>query len=405
MTPGLPSLSSSMGSLGASSPQGDGGYDANGVMRVKGQRPRYSTGQPPQPQQTFAQMQAQGMARPAPQQVRPQQVQPYQSDPNAQQFTGQLQGAVSSALQTPSRYDLPQVQQVRDALTNQLEQQFHAQKSQLDEENARRGLLSSSIGAGYQGDLAGQQANTLASMNAGLIQDAAGNYANDRNSALSAGQTFQNNAAQQGLAGYSANLSGTEANNAANLAALQNRQQFGLQGQQLDLSRQQVANQASQFGQTYNLEQNAQQNQQQQFKDQLAQQLGLATMGDKTANRGIDVQGQLANSDLILRIAQLLGLPTGTTGSTLGGSAGAGGAAGGGAAAGHGGATGGLGGGTGTTGGVGGDGSDPVGKGGVVGGQQQTQLSPELIQQLLHGGGNFGSTPYSYLDPAYGGGR
>jgi hypothetical protein len=102
-----------------------------------------------------------------------------------------------------------------------------------------------------------------------------------------------------------------QVNNQAN----QFGQTFGLQQQSqdlakqlglgnLDLSRQQVGNQASQFGQTLNMQQQQNQTQNQQFMQQLAQQLGLATMGDKTTNRSIDVQSQGANNSLMLALAE-----------------------------------------------------------------------------------------------------
>jgi hypothetical protein len=102
----------------------------------------------------------------------------------------------------------------------------------------------------------------------------------------------------------------------------------------LDLSRQQVGNQASQFGQTLNMQQQQNQTQNQQFMQQLAQQLGLATMGDKTTNRSIDVQSQSGNNALMMALAGL-GIGGGMTGASgasgtgaAGGAGGAGGASG-----------------------------------------------------------------------------
>jgi hypothetical protein len=50
-----------------------------------------------------------------------------------------------------------------------------------------------------------------------------------------------------------------------------------------------------------------------QFSRNLAQQLGIATMQDKTANRGVDANASLANNDLMLRVLAALGLPAGST--------------------------------------------------------------------------------------------
>jgi hypothetical protein len=126
-----------------------------------------------------------------------------------------------------------------------------------------------------------------------------------------------------------------QVNNQAN----QFGQTFGLQQQSqdlakqlglgnLDLSRQQVGNQASQFGQTLNMQQQQNQTQNQQFMQQLAQQLGLATMGDKTTNRSIDVQSQSGNNALMMALAGL-GIGGGMTGASGASGTGAAGGAGG----------------------------------------------------------------------------
>jgi len=188
----------------------------------------------------------------------------------------QYQQAVSNALAAPSRYDLPQVQQVRDALTAQLQQQFAGDSRRLDEQMAQRGLSASSIGGGYQGDLRAAQATALANLNAQLIQGQAATSAGDLAASLGAG------AQQQALAQQ----------------ALQNQQQFGLAqgaltgnyGGQQTLSAQQLAQQGSQFGQS--LAQQQLENQQQyglaQAQQALAQQLGLGNLANaqaQTANQ------------------------------------------------------------------------------------------------------------------------
>lgn len=285
---------------------GDGGYDANGVMRQPGTAQPgdatapgganagathswNNTSHPPAPQQqsgqnapavgggqqpqTFAQMSASGQARPAPPQQQTMQGQ--QQQQQASPVAGQLQNAVSSALQTPSRYDLPQVQQVQSALTSQLQQQFGAQQKQLDEQMASRGLGASSIGAGYQGDLAGQQSTALANMNAQLIQNFAATQAGDQSAALGAGQANVNAANQQqlglgnlGVAQQQANT--TQQGTLGNLALGQGQLTGQLNGQST-LGAQQLAQSGSQFQQNLGLQ----------------QQLGLGNLG---------VQQQQANT-------------------------------------------------------------------------------------------------------------
>ena len=121
--------------------------------------------QRPAPQQTFAAMQQQGVARPAPQPAP----QPAQS----QAFLGQLQQQVSQLQQAPSVYGTPQIQQMRQAQQAELEAQFGGQRQTLQEELARRGIADSTIAAGRFGDVAGQQARALASLEADLLTRAA----------------------------------------------------------------------------------------------------------------------------------------------------------------------------------------------------------------------------------------
>jgi hypothetical protein len=459
---------------------GDGGAPNDGMLQqpqqpsgtFQPQRPRRAThqppapsgaqptatSQPPQPQAgvqqaprpTFAQMQEMGQARPAP--------------PSINQFQGQLQGALSQNIAQPSRYGMPQVQQIDSALTAQLKQQFGAQQKQLDEEMARRGVLSSSIAGGNYGDLAGQHATALASMKAQLIQDAARTNAQDQSAALGAGQNYltsqQTFGLGQGALGVQQQQADTSRQSVSNQYDLGQRQlgqqgyQFerglGEQGRQfdieselarilgvgnlgvaqqqantqqagtlgqlgiardqltqqgtqfersmgeegrqfdiqqqlaqalglggLDLQNRQLTQQGSQFqqqndlarllglgnlevdrgqlslsrelglggldvqkrqlqqqgtqfdrtlnldalknSQQYGLQTSAQNIQQQQFAQQLAQQLGLATMQDKTANRGVDANAALAQNDLMLKVANLLGSMGGFQGGTFGG--------------------------------------------------------------------------------------
>jgi len=62
---------------------------------------------------------------------------------------------------------------MREAQRAEIEAQFGAQRQELEEELARRGISASSIAAGRLGDLAGQQARAVASMEAVLTDKAA----------------------------------------------------------------------------------------------------------------------------------------------------------------------------------------------------------------------------------------
>jgi hypothetical protein len=59
------------------------------------------------------------------------------------------------------------------AKTAELEQQFSAERSRLEENLARQGLSASTFGGGRYGDLAGQQARAVASMQSELLQQQA----------------------------------------------------------------------------------------------------------------------------------------------------------------------------------------------------------------------------------------
>lgn len=257
-------------------------------------RPRPQQQQQAQPQQTFAQLQEQGLARPAPPPAQaPQLAGQYAPGQNQSDFNQQLQQRISGSLATPGRYDLPQVQQVRDALTGQLNSEFGAQRQHLEEDLARRGLSASTIGGGYYGDLAGQQAQAMAGLNASLIQNAAGTNAQDLTAAIAGGQNFSNALSNQGLAQYGANLQGTSANNAANMAT----QQFN-QGQYDNASN--LALGAAQSSGNLGLQgqQLGENTRQFDIQQALAQQLGLGGLGLQTRAQGLSEQLGLGNLGL-----------------------------------------------------------------------------------------------------------
>ena len=88
-------------------------------------------------------------------------------------FTQQLQEQIRQLQQAPSIYGTQEIEQLRQASRADLEAQFGAQRQTLQEELARRGLADSTIAAGRFGDVAGQQARAMASMEADLLTRAA----------------------------------------------------------------------------------------------------------------------------------------------------------------------------------------------------------------------------------------
>ena len=77
---------------------------------------------------------------------------------------------IQDILKQPAGYSNEEMAKIRAARTAELEETFGAQRSALEEEMARRGLSASTIGAGRFGDLGGQQARALSTLEANLLQ-------------------------------------------------------------------------------------------------------------------------------------------------------------------------------------------------------------------------------------------
>lgn len=84
-----------------------------------------------------------------------------------------LEQQLESYLSGGSVYDDPAYAAYRNAQLANMQAEFGAQRSQLEEQLAARGLAASSIAGGRYGDLAGQQARARASMEAELMKEAA----------------------------------------------------------------------------------------------------------------------------------------------------------------------------------------------------------------------------------------
>ena len=208
-----------------------------------GQMAQPSAQRAPQPAQTFAQLQKQGMARPAPQAPQGQPFAQFGGSQQAQQARTGMLGALQQQLAAPTRFDTEAFQKIRQAQSAQLGAEYQAEQSRLNEELARRGLSASSIGGGRMGDLAGQQARALAQLDAQLLQQAAQTQAQDRLAALQAAQGFAELAGAQDLAQF-------EANRVAQAAQFQQALQGAQFGQQQTEFERGQALQAAQLAQT-----------------------------------------------------------------------------------------------------------------------------------------------------------
>jgi len=149
------------------------------VQQQLGQMPQQPVQQiAVQPMQQQAMQPQTPMQQQAPVQPMQQQAQP-QPDLQAR-LLEQLTGLTSNL----SAYESEDIQQMREAQRADLQAQFGAQRQQIEEELARRGLSASSIAAGQFGDLAGQQARALATMEAGLTEKAAESLQRGREAAI-----------------------------------------------------------------------------------------------------------------------------------------------------------------------------------------------------------------------------
>lgn len=198
-----------------------------------------------QPPQNFAQMQQQGMARPAPPQAKP--FQQYGGSQQAQQARSAMLGQLQQQLAQPTRFDTEAFKQIRGAQQAQLGQEYKGMQQELEERLARQGLSASTFGSGRFGDLAGQQSRALASLDAQLLQQAAQTQAQDRLAAMQAGQGFAELAGAQDLQQFEANRVGQATEFEQGLRAAEFGQRQFEQAGTMGLSQAQLAEQARQF--------------------------------------------------------------------------------------------------------------------------------------------------------------
>jgi len=212
---------------------------------------------PAAPAPTFRDLQAAGQARPAPP------LAPTQAPPST--LTEQLKQQLGSFLQQPGRFGTQEFQQIRQAQAANLQAEYGAQQQQLNEELARRGLSASSVGGGRMGDLAGQQARALASLDATLLEKAAGYGAEDLKTKLEAIGLLQKGSEFEQTLGLrkgelTGTLGGEETLQAKELRLnleekQQSRlQQLGLSTRELDLRATQIQNEAKTQGRSLDLQ-------------------------------------------------------------------------------------------------------------------------------------------------------
>ena len=228
-----------------------------------------------QPAQTFAKMQEQGLARPAaPAAPTATAFGQYGGSQQGQQLRSQLQQRLTEFGQAPSRYDTESFKQIRGAQAANLQSEYSGQQKALNEDLARRGLSASSIGGGRMGDLAGQQARALSSLDAQLLQQAADTQAQDRAQYMQSGQGLAELAGSQDLAQF-------EANRVAQAATFENQLRSAQFGQQ---QYEQAGQEAFQGAQS------------EEAASQAARQFDLAALG-QTGGLSLDLQRLLGSQE------------------------------------------------------------------------------------------------------------
>jgi hypothetical protein len=212
-----------------------------------------------------------------------------------------LQELLQQMLSQPSRFDDEVFNQVRSANKANLDAEFGGARQALEEDMARRGISASSIAAGRYGDLSGQQARAMATMDADLLKEMATTQAQDRALAAQSGTDLQR--------------------------LLDSRAQFG---QDLELRAFQVQEQARQAGRELTLQEARDIAQREQFSQDMSlrETLGLGQLD--VDRRRADNEARLANNNMFMSLAQVLSGMTPEQFNTWMSSKGMGGGAGGG---------------------------------------------------------------------------
>lgn len=118
--------------------------------------------------------------------LRPEAEAPLPALAQSNDFLDALRRALGELQAGPTSQEQQAFEAQRQARRAELEAGFGAQRSQLEEELAARGLAASTIGGGRFGDLAGQQARALSTMEADILNRQA-ELAADRQKTLIAG--------------------------------------------------------------------------------------------------------------------------------------------------------------------------------------------------------------------------
>lgn len=148
----------------------------------------------------------------------------------------QLQQSVSQHLANPSAYNSQMVQGTYNMLNQDLSQGYDYQRKQLQDMMAQRGFDASTLHGQKYSDLGTEQARAQANLAYQLTTDAAKQYGNDLNGAISAAMGYGAQDFGQAQSAYNTNQSGQSQLYQQQLAAFQanqaaQQQQYGQQQQ------------------------------------------------------------------------------------------------------------------------------------------------------------------------------
>jgi hypothetical protein len=153
----------------------------------------------------------------------------------AQALRARLEQQLNNLSQNEAQIQGQSYAALRKAKMDEMGAEFGAQRSQLEEDLARRGLAASTIGGGRYGDLAGQQARATASFEADLLKQQAEAEAENRKVYLSGMSELAGMAGQQDLGAFEANLKSRQADADISLRTQELQQRAALEGRSLNL--------------------------------------------------------------------------------------------------------------------------------------------------------------------------
>jgi hypothetical protein len=153
----------------------------------------------------------------------------------AQALRAKLEQQLNDLSQNEAQIQGQSYEALRKAKMDEMGAEFGAQRSQIEEDLARRGLSASTIGGGRYGDLAGQQARATATFEADLLRQQAEAEAKNRQMYLSGMSELAGMAGQQDLGAFEANLKSRQVDADISFRGQELQQEAALRGRELTL--------------------------------------------------------------------------------------------------------------------------------------------------------------------------